>query len=592
MRRAVLWAILASALFIGTGWAAAQDGSSSPSPTSAPPSTTSAPSSSAPPSSSPPPPGTTEPTNSTPPPTSGPQASSSTGSPPHNQSEGPGSDPEAVACYRNAGNDTGRMACADAYCSSHMNMWCANWCRERAGPECPRPSGNATPVPGAKLRACIRAAGDNATLRQGCIAAICQDSACGTRPCEAASMAGLPCRAPCLGIAMTPMCRTPPCPPGRERTGPANGTRLPPCVPPVKCAGEETSARDSSGPTCRYGQQGMHDITFQVADDHMGIVNFTVNGNLVLAALHLAGAGPLVVETMPHLIVARSGNESLVIHDNPTGLIEYRGTMGVHLTFPPAAAVTVKSEGLLVSYADGRRALVVNESGAQPLGNLTYSFTGHMSIHVPLQAAAARDTFGAAEAQVIQNGIEDKRVAAIIQVGANRKDVSNGTEVMAFGDMNITVSPPAGFLTADDPLRVRVSSEIHGGRTIVLKVNRTMLTSLDPSTLQLRYFDVGDNGVRSEVLFKPAPNLTAILDPASAVDPVTGIGQPEYYVVQDQYGLQVLVSIPHFSAHEITIASVLNLVKEPSVVLGLVGGVVGTLLLGTALFARRPRDEE
>ena len=80
-----------------------------------------------------------------------------------------------------------------------------------------------------------------------------------------------------------------------------------------------------------------------------------------------------------------------------------------------------------------------------------------------------------------------------------------------------------------------------------------------------------------------AADLTDILDPDDDG------GQPEYWVVRDADGIQLMVSVPHWSVHAITVSSFGAFVTQPSVLLGIGAGVVGVGV--AALLMLRPRKD-
>jgi len=101
----------------------------------------------------------------------------------------------------------------------------------------------------------------------------------------------------------------------------------------------------------------------------------------------------------------------------------------------------------------------------------------------------------------------------------------------------------------------------------------------------LRYFDRNDDGTRTEVVIREASSIDDVLNSNDDA------GQPEYWITQDLDGTQhVLVSIPHFSVHELTIASIGG-VLAPSVMVGLGVGLAGTLVAAIVLFRPRRRGE-
>ncbi len=138
----------------------------------------------------------------------------------------------------------------------------------------------------------------------------------------------------------------------------------------------------------------------------------------------------------------------------------------------------------------------------------------------------------------------------------------------------------AGGEEAD--FRVTVSAELLEGRTIVLDVDPEILSG---PTLVVRYFDVFDDGSETEVIIRQATDLSDVLD---ATDDG---GQPEYWIISDVNGLQLIASVPHWSVHAITVQGIGEFVSAPSVIAGVIFGVVGSVMAAAVLFRPRRGDD-
>ena len=114
--------------------------------------------------------------------------------------------------------------------------------------------------------------------------------------------------------------------------------------------------------------------------------------------------------------------------------------------------------------------------------------------------------------------------------------------------VNITALTADETSDADAPeLRVEVSAEMDRGQTIVLDVDPEMFDA--DGILLIKYYDVAEDGTETEnTSFSQADSLEDVLDP----DDDEG---PEYWIVEDHEGLHVMVSIPTWSTHAITMSS-------------------------------------
>jgi hypothetical protein len=140
--------------------------------------------------------------------------------------------------------------------------------------------------------------------------------------------------------------------------------------------------------------------------------------------------------------------------------------------------------------------------------------------------------------------------------------------------MSVSVQLPAAAGSA--PIAVQLSANLTEGRTVVMHVDPALLGNATPDRLELRYYDDHSDGSRTEVVFAKAASIADVLDPTNDG------GRPEYWVVSDSDGLQVLVSVPHWSTHTVTLAG-LGEILQPSVLMGLVAGLSGTLVAAAEL---------
>lgn len=123
----------------------------------------------------------------------------------------------------------------------------------------------------------------------------------------------------------------------------------------------------------------------------------------------------------------------------------------------------------------------------------------------------------------------------------------------------------------DEGLRIELDASLPEGRTIVIDLVDDI--ALDQE-LDIRFYDVIDAETQTQILLHQADDLRDVLDANNDG------GQPEYWIVRDQDGVHVLVSVPHWSLHAIELQSLGPIAVNPSVLMGILGGLaVGGLLL-------------
>lgn len=367
------------------------------------------------------------------------------------------------------------------------------------------------------------------------------------------------------------------------------------------CKDEET---DQAERHCEQAVRQIKDepgrawIDFQVDAANATLLSYKVDGLVVLDAIHLGlDGGNLTIQRQGSLISVLDGEAELRLHDEPNGLIRFKGESGnITLDFPAGADVQPADEGARVAYEGGRIGHLLAEN-ATWLDNDTVQLDGFFRYLVPPgEPAGQSDDHDAQVEEHKERAIEDRKLGAEISV-KHRPPQATGlapaqndsVQVLAYDDVDVQVDLPEQA-APDTPLRVVVSSDLHEGRTIVLNVDEALLASTDPKDLVLRYFDLHnetDGSVsETEVVFAQASSLQDVLEPTDDG------GQPEFWVVNDANGVQVLVSVPHWSAHAITVASIATVLNAPNVTVGIVAGAAASLVMGALLVWPRRRDDE
>lgn len=339
-------------------------------------------------------------------------------------------------------------------------------------------------------------------------------------------------------------------------------------------------------------------VTFDVDPANATLLDYRIAGMLALESIDLdLDQGNLSIERDGSTLRVRAGDDELRLHDEPNGLMRFKGDGNVTLTFPDGADIQADAHGARILYPSGRSGQLLAQN-ATWLDNATVQLTGFFAFHVPPAGALARD-----EPKLVREAEEGKRDAIErrtlgAEVTLKARPSATGlaamsdeaVEVLAYDDVEVHVDLPDAAAASGAPLRVVVSSELDEGRTIVLNVDESLLASIDPADLVLRYFDLHNQTdgsvLETEVLFAAAGSLQDVLEPADDG------GQPEYWVVQDANGVQVLVSVPHWSAHAITVGSVLSDLDVPSVLVGISVGAAMTIGLSVALLWPRRRDDD
>jgi predicted secreted protein with PEFG-CTERM motif len=152
----------------------------------------------------------------------------------------------------------------------------------------------------------------------------------------------------------------------------------------------------------------------------------------------------------------------------------------------------------------------------------------HNSVFTPTQQ----------DIQNIDQAKANQTIAAEVNVGTNQSTTTI--------DNNVSVQTTSN---TPDSLNVNVSAPSQTGpKVIVFNLNATTVNLQNLNNLGVMY---------DGKLIQPAPNMDVILH-AKSTD------NPSFAIVVTQSGIQVLVLIPHFSTHSITIMN-MSQVIAPSV---------------------------
>ncbi len=135
------------------------------------------------------------------------------------------------------------------------------------------------------------------------------------------------------------------------------------------------------------------------------------------------------------------------------------------------------------------------------------------------------------DANNIDNAKKNDTIAAEVDINNNNigtQSIDNNVSVKTEHPTSDTVS-----------ITVNASSQT-GPKVLLINLNSTTI-----DVANMKYIDVKYDGNH----ITPAANVDAVLHPASS-------DQPHYAILVTQSGAQILVSIPHFSTHTITVSKI------------------------------------
>lgn len=263
----------------------------------------------------------------------------------------------------------------------------------------------------------------------------------------------------------------------------------------------------------------------------------------------------------------RTPRYTMVAHDNPTAATTLRTEGTITFLFEASENLTIRAdpedaERVRFTYGEVTGSL---RSDGITVNGTTVTATDRVLLileksrgdfdrhHKEIGQAIARGQVGA-EATFNHGGSDDEIVE----------------DIVSYGNVTMTkVRAERGNIT--------LMVEGHGfeGRVLVLNVDGRVLGAAQADKLDLKM----DN-----VTVARSSNFT------DAIDPDNDGYAPEYYVVHDPLAdpnaFQLIVTVPHYSVHTLSLTTVLELVK-PAVVIGVLAGILLLVPAGLVLFRRR-----
>jgi hypothetical protein len=304
-------------------------------------------------------------------------------------------------------------------------------------------------------------------------------------------------------------------------------------------------------------------VTF--AFNETGVQDFSAGG-VVLFDLLVPG-GSREARALPQVegegaeLDLRAATFRFKAHDNPAAVVKLRVDGAASFVFEPAAR--------LVQATDDRVDFVVGEVA----GSLRADDVRLQGQTVTVRDEAllflrqARGGFDQ-HRDDISNAIGKGHVGVEATLGKRQGTGDLVEEVVSYGNVTMTtLKAEKGNLT--------LAVEGHGaeGRVLVLNVDGRILGAARSDDLTI---------LMDNVSMAPASSLADVLDPDN-----DGF-MPEYYVVFDPTteSFQLLVSVPHYSVHILSVTTPIAL-PAPSVVVGILAGVALLVPGAYVLFRRK-----
>ena len=242
----------------------------------------------------------------------------------------------------------------------------------------------------------------------------------------------------------------------------------------------------------------------------LGIRLLDRDGNPVVgrAVVWMAEAGLLSANK----VITDSSGQAVVVFTSPvSGLFQVTASFEGDSTYLPSQANSYLT--VLLQEQEGEVARVT-ENLVQTAGHLV----------IPLENENLR---------LLEGSLLQGKLAAVLTITA---EAGVPAAVKSYEHAEVRVGTPE--VVRGREIRVTVESENREGRTVVINVDNTVLPIVQPS--RLKVLVDGEEASLAE-------------DYSDVLDPTNDGGRAEYLILVGERGMQVLVSLPHFSTRTITI---------------------------------------
>lgn len=332
-------------------------------------------------------------------------------------------------------------------------------------------------------------------------------------------------------------------------------------------------------------------VSFTPADDWIAIEDVSVGGVVVFEAIAFPPDENVSVRHAGNAVHIRGDGWRFSLVDAPPAPIAMRTSGDSFEAVLPEGVLwdDAPFAGALVEYPraddDALQARFVGPDPRDPdidgLLNIEDSLNFHVSAQRTVLSHVANKERAAIDEALTQRAVGGE--ITMLRDPGNERNVLS--DVVVFEDMEVQVSPGRSMGQIPDNATahtISVSADGIPGKTLVINLEEHLV---DPNDLHIRYYsEMADDRVQ-EVQIQQAASLADVLDPSS------GGLVPQFWVVEDIDGVQLLVTIPHFSTHHIEL---LSFDVDP-VTVSLIAGVLGAVgLVGvaTAGLFRRPREDD
>jgi PGF-CTERM motif len=292
-------------------------------------------------------------------------------------------------------------------------------------------------------------------------------------------------------------------------------------------------------------------VSFEYNDSKGEITNFTLDGTPVFSSISIDDWSPVIKHSGSEIrfeMKSKSDNDddedgveriTLEIHDNPKGLIKVDVKGNKNVTFvladdisgkvnDPKNAVDLSGElnGTLVQIGHENGTVDFSKDGSK---NFTANVTdAKLMFRTHPVTVMTQAQFN--HRNQVTTGIMAGDVGAEVDI-----EGGDSSSTVVYDSLNISIEQ-----VENNTVSINISSELSQGTTVSLSVSSDILEVMHEENVTILF-----DGEQIQM----ADNYDDIMNPNDDG------GAAEYLVVVGSEDVEVLVSIPHFSAHSITITT-------------------------------------
>lgn len=332
-------------------------------------------------------------------------------------------------------------------------------------------------------------------------------------------------------------------------------------------------------------------VSFTPGENWIALEDVTVNDVVIFEAVYFPHEENVTVRHAGNAIFIQGSDWRFHIVDAPAAPLTMRaGSDPIQVVLPEHAAQESTNYGRLISYPTGdglgvpARWVGPVEADPDYPELLLVNGSQQVNVHLSAQRLVLAGVANQHRAE-LDEALTKRALGGEVTMLQDLQDPKGAfSDVVLYEEMDIHVAAGEGVGEVPENATAHsivVSARDLPGKTVVVNMESGLV---DAENMALRYYNVLEDEFH-QVPMQQAASLAAVLDPSADQE------TPRYWIVEGVDGLQLLISIPHFSTHVIEVLSF----EEAVIVVSVIAGMVGAAFLvsaGTAMLFRKPREEE